>query len=788
MIPYEKQLLPLSRRNARWIGDGRFAPNRYLWLRRQFELSEKPGAAEFLLTAEGRYQCWINGVYLGQGPVPFKKPWQPVDHYDVTEHLKPGPNFLAVLLHDYGIRTHTSSSDTAGIIGLLEWRIGKKTDRLITDEKWTVAEAPEWIQHSRRRSWATGWAEEFDATALATCSEFASSPCFASEFERSAARPVETRKPSEKFFPRPTPLLKEDFLLATRLCSAHRVTAEITRPEKLSLTAWLDTEPQKPLPAKQFEKLRQAFADGRPVRIEPGNSGIALTFDLGEEWSGQIEFEIEAPEGCILEGVGAERLIDERATAAFKGADYAFRYRAREGRQRWRQFTYNGLRWIRLVIRGGKGPVILHRVGLWRRQSGLDYRGYFECSDPLWNQLFHVSLQTLQVSTQEVQVDCPTREQAPYFGDAVWTGLWVAWLTGDDSHLRHLLFLGRTCQNADGLLCGDPLTGLGDGHVLFDYNLIYIWGVRVLYDYCGDAGEVRASLPSVERILKWFLRRMNSNGLVDYDMEESRQAGKGLLFLDHNGLGWHIQNEPGIERRGYNAGLHFLLLNAFETYLHLCKTVKYSPKLKIDAAAVRKLRQTLRKTFWNPQLGLFADALFEGKLSGTLSEQTNALGVLFNLTPPGENRRVLERALRWKEPIARCTPYFMIYLADAMLAEGMRKECIELVEKRWKPMLDAGATTWWECFAGDHLDTWCHPWSALPLPLVFKGILGITPQGTQWKKVEVNPMRGKFRAAEGRLIAPGGEELTVAWKPRQVVNVYSSGSKAGRKIQVLGEG
>lgn len=741
-----------------WIWDEGTGPNRYLHFRRVFDLEGYCAKGLLRITADGRYVCWVNGNRVGQGPVPYRPPHFFLDAYDVSAHLRPGRNCIAVLVHSYGIHTHTSASDGAGLLAELTLDRG---GRIVSDSTWKTAPAKAWMHRNRRRTWATGWSEDCDARKE---SQGWATPAFNDARWISASS--RTIDPQSRLYPRPTPDLSRSFLPVGALFDCVRVSAS-PRPGKgsASLTAWLDKEPAQPAPAQTMRAIKTALEQSKPLRLPASpDHGIALTFDLGEEWSGEIEFEVKAPAGVVIQGVGAERLIDGRATAAFKGADYAFTYTTREGRQNWTQFTYNALRYLHIVVRGTDAPIVFHRLGLVRRHSALPLGTSFRCDRPIWNRLYKVSTHTLEISTQEVQVDCPTREQAPYFGDAVWTGLWTAWLTGDSSHLRHLLWLGRTCQLENGLLYGTPLTGLGHAHMMWDYSLIYIWGVRMLHDYSGDVEELRASLPTVERILAYFLNLTNRDGLLALDAAEAQARGEGVLFIDHNGLGWHIQSEPGIDRSGFNAALHLFLLNGYETYLHLAKAAGHTPAIAVTPQTVRDLRKKIGTTFWDQKAKLFADSLRPDGLSPSISEQTNALAVLFRVVPPNRGRKILERVLALKDrPVARCTPYFMIYLGEAMLACGMRAEAVELTAKRWKPMLDAGATTWWECFAGDHLDSFCHPWSALPLWMALRGILGIRPLAPAWKRVEVNPFTQGFGAASGKVITPHGE-LTVAWK------------------------
>jgi hypothetical protein len=90
--------------DASWIWlpgiEGRDA-NTYAAFRRTFELTGVPGMADLFITADARYELWMNGEWVGHGPArSFPSPWS-VDVYDIAPLLRPGRNTIAVLLHHY---------------------------------------------------------------------------------------------------------------------------------------------------------------------------------------------------------------------------------------------------------------------------------------------------------------------------------------------------------------------------------------------------------------------------------------------------------------------------------------------------------------------------------------------------------------------------------------------------------------------------------------------------------------------------------------------------------------
>ena len=73
--------------------------------RRVFQTVSGVRDAQLRITADARYEVWLNGQRLGFGPPrAYDSPW-PVDEYDLRGLLRPGKNVLAVLVQDWGLST-----------------------------------------------------------------------------------------------------------------------------------------------------------------------------------------------------------------------------------------------------------------------------------------------------------------------------------------------------------------------------------------------------------------------------------------------------------------------------------------------------------------------------------------------------------------------------------------------------------------------------------------------------------------------------------------------------------
>jgi alpha-L-rhamnosidase len=99
---------------ARWIwveGDGS-APNHYRYFRKVFPFAGDPVGCRIFITADTRYQLFVNGQFVGRGSPPSQPYFQYYDEHDLSGVLQEGDNCIAVIVNYVG-----NHADTRG--GLL---------------------------------------------------------------------------------------------------------------------------------------------------------------------------------------------------------------------------------------------------------------------------------------------------------------------------------------------------------------------------------------------------------------------------------------------------------------------------------------------------------------------------------------------------------------------------------------------------------------------------------------------------------------------------------------------
>jgi alpha-L-rhamnosidase len=749
---------------ARWIWCADRAPNTYCHARGRLHLAAPAIQATLEVVADSRYQVWINGRYLGQGPTPFKRPNLFYDTYDATQAVHQGDNAVAISATCYGVKHCTYTPGIPGILARLRVIDADGRENILASgTNWKAIVSRAYTRETPRRSWATGWVEEFDARRMPVGWE-------RTDFDDRKWPPAVPVEAGEvRIFPRIAARLEEMRVDAVSLVGAWRAGPEVRRLSEL--TPWLDTEPLKPFTLTHRSRPARLAAGSRgadpvpladlPVAISAGES-VAFAADLGEETAGQIELEITAPAGVVIDLAPAELLRDGRPWCFRKGNNYARRYITRSGRQTWRCFGYDGARYLHAVVRAPRREVIFHRLGLWRRQAALPIVASFRCNDRRVNRIWEISCRTARVCSQEIHIDSPTREQTSAWGDAVWSGVWAAYLTGDASALRHLMVSAEHVQRPDGQM---PCYAFSQVHggPLFDFSLIAVRGVWLYYDVTGDLDLARRLIPMSDRVLNWYRRSMGRTGLIETDFDAIHQAKKGTLFIDHPGLGWH--NSPvGIDRRGVNAAINFFFIHALDAQsrvLEAAGQVARARRLRKEADHVRAAAERL---FYDPRRGAYVDGVIAGRPSEQLSQQTNALAVTSGVCPrpraPELLRRVLDRRDR---KLCRCGTYFWLHLAEALCRNGMQRPMWREVVRLWDGMARKGATTWWETFLGDELDSLCHFWSSVPTYLILAEVLGVKPARPGFAEIAVAPHIELLERASGSVPTPRGP-VSVAWR------------------------
>ena len=99
-----------------WLADGQTTENERGCFAQTFSLDTLPQVCEIRITAVTRYTLFCNGRVVGYGPVRTDRKTAYYDTYGLEDCLRPGENYIAVQVWNYGWSTYQSLADEGGLL------------------------------------------------------------------------------------------------------------------------------------------------------------------------------------------------------------------------------------------------------------------------------------------------------------------------------------------------------------------------------------------------------------------------------------------------------------------------------------------------------------------------------------------------------------------------------------------------------------------------------------------------------------------------------------------------
>lgn len=741
--------------------------DRWVLLRRSFVLDAEPLGAMLRAAGDSRFVISVNGHEVCRGPVRSDPRQQRSELVDVGPILREGLNVIAVQARYYGAPTSwwLPAPTTLELGGgsflaelFLDGHSALGTDqqwRALPGDAWQVGEAPTgthgyFVENVDARRLPAGWCEAgYDdtdwpyATVLSACTV------------GGQGEPWPPSDPYGPLMPRPVPALE----------------GALRRPRAARRTGLVDATDAAPgVPQVLADQARAA--EWEPFDHDLVGPGDALVlFDFGEIVAGTVRLRAEAEPGTRFDLAFAEAL-DADGSLAAATAHSGGRYVARGERDDHELMDPMGGRHLAVSVRS-TGPVRLE-VGVQERlfpqPAGV---ASFSCSDPVLDEVFAVGLRTVALCAHDAYVDCPTREQRAWTGDAV-VHQSVHLATHPDWSLARWHPQLTDTPRTDGMLPMDAVSNLGGApdsvvHIP-DWALHWVRSVHNLMRYTGDRDLVASLLPTAERVLRWFLPYQGDDGLV------SRVPG------------WVLIDWSNVQVAGTSAALNALWARGLKDVGEMASWLGDAGRARWAEGVWAQVREGF-EVFWHEGRGAYRDHRVDGEIRPAVSRHTNAAAVVGGLVPTdrlaqlvdlltdrtrlahsvphleamaaGDRSLALRRLVEGNPPpswdmqtqVLEAQPFFRYVVHDA-LAEAGRADLVADACRDWKVFLDAGETTWPETWAGG---THCHAWSSTPTRDLIVHTLGIAPAEPGFGRARVAPRLGDLEWARAMVPLPQGE-------------------------------
>lgn len=784
--------MPKYNRRAEWVwrprtlepgatmeAKARAEANRYVYFRKGFELDGLVARATVDVSADGRYQLFVNGQRIGRGPARCSSDFQSYDTYDLAPYLRPGHNVVAALAHSYGRdfawyelpRWEAGAAFGCGgffLQGSVTGATGTEVP-LDTGASWRCLLSPAWRQDAAA-GWV-GYAEEYDARLAPLGWEdvaFDDSGWDTAQVLRApgtwGGNEVE---PFPVMEPRDLPFLLEEMRLPAEVLQAGEV---IEAPG--SLEDAFSAETISPLERCILEGVETLLREGGEavVRTAPGRSA-SLVLDFGRTQQGRVAFEVDGPAGAVVDFRYGERLREDGRVAvppwSWNGETYVQTHRVilPAGPLAWEMFEFGGFRYVQMTFRNCAEPLRLRQVAVNFTSYPVGDRGRFECSDPQLGEIYRVSAYTLQCCMHDSYEDCPSREQRQWTNDQ-YVHLMANYGTFGDLHLaRRLLVQVAESQQPDGqvMMCAPGDFATVRHFNMPEFTLHWIMSIPQYVRYSGDTKIIRELYPSVVKGLAWFERHLDEEELLD--------AVPGWLWVD-----W-----AEVDKRGQLTEINARFVGCLRIAAGFAERLGIAHDRDRYLALAGRVSEAVNRLLWDAERGVYVDSRRNDVRGRRVSQQSNAAAMFFGVAPRERwnsifsvildpDRLRLTNALGVygtipfdeEHDVVLAHGFYMHFLHAALAEADRHEEIAANIRLRWGAQLAAGATTWWEAWEPEPTHTLCHAFMCTPSFDLPTYVLGVRPLADGFAEFEVAPQPAGLSWARGVFPAAAGD-IPAAW-------------------------
>ena len=740
-----------------WAKNCPFHENCYCQFTEEFTVSDPVSSVSVRISADSQYALWVNGHFADFGQYADYPEFKVFDTIDITSFTSEGLNELQILAYYQGTDSSTYRKGDAGIIF-----------DVISGGK--IIAVSNGATRSRVASEFRNGPMEFVSSQLGYSFEYNAAECGKNKWLASQI----VNGPAQ-LYPRPVPKLQLKNRTPAKIVAQgyfmfHPAYKEETTAVKMQ-RAFLSAAGLSEI-SEQFTAAPYVLEEGHPFRcrMDPaspahlGESGIYVIIDIGAEESGCFDLDIEAAPNTVVNIGYGEHLDDLRVRTSVGGRSFAAKYTCSAGRNRYTHFNKRfGCRYIALYIESFH--FTLYYAGIRPCEYPFHEKGTFTCSDSLHNKIYETCLRTLRLSAHEHYEDCPWREQALYSMDSRNQMLCGYYAFGEYNLPRESIRLLSMGLRDDGLLelCAPAKVAV----VIPSFSLIWIIELYEYLMYSGDLAFACEMWPCAEKIIRTFWLNAKGRDLQGpmhgqgywnfYEWAQGLSDGFPEHLRDKN----NPKNYDGPLSVFYILALSCMIQTAKLLYSHRNVINSVDPRSGEEIDFVEKISwcellysgavEGFHSTFWDPDIGAYCSYIVNGE-KVHFSELMNALALYAGLVPDGHIKRVadlLSGQAACMPTLVPVTLSYAIFKYEALLSAGNAYSdfVFREVAEKWGHMLFQNATSFWETIDGawafDNAGSLCHGWSAVPVLLYYKYLLGVSPSAFGFSDYRFQPIKLK---------------------------------------------
>lgn len=354
------------------------------------------------------------------------------------------------------------------------------------------------------------------------------------------------------------------------------------------------------------------------------------------------------------------------------------------------------------------------------RETGYDtgFAGSFKCDDPMLNEYWQKSVRTLYVCMRDTYMDCPDRERAQWWGDAVhdMTMAFYALSPSSWGLAKKGIYELANWQSPDGVLyspipCGNYFKELP----MQILATVGWYGMRTFSYYSDDTSFVADVYPAVHKYL-----------------HEVWQVGEDGLPIYRTG-GWDWPDAG--ENRDRYAQLPSWYYLALKGEAALARIAGRESDALEDEAMMEKLAANFNEKYWNGKE-------YRGDYDGPADDRAQALAVVSGLAGPEKYPAIIKSLAENNYS----TTYMTRYALEALCVMGRADMALERMHEVYPTVMKDGCSTLYE--HRGFKDSSNHAWTGSGIIVLAENIVGVKPLEPGFRKFSLAPQMGTLKNAE----------------------------------------
>lgn len=663
---------------AKWIWKpSETIKNDFMYTRKEFEINKEIKMAKIFISAHNHYKLYVNGIQTGGFVSPAPSEPTKSKFYiglDITQSMKKGINSIAAVAHYLGGYGQNYVNGYPGFIAQIEILYSDNTASTIcSDETWKcLCNTPytNGLPYQQNRRITS--IEEFNAN-------------------------LEHKGWTQPGF--------------DQTGWVNAVLSEI------NTSGWI-LKPQNVL-----EGIEDAVIT--PILINDID-GVKV-FDTGKIITGWLKINIKGSKNTAITMRYSENLDSFGRVGHNVCNEHSDNYYDRiilrgDENEEWQpDLSYKSFRY--LEVEGFTGSINDLNLKVISARTGMDYSGYFTCSNPLLNSIYEACIQTQKNNTVGQLVDCPHREQAQYLADSDLHAETLIYNFDAHNIVKKVLSDFHDAQYPDGRFpfvfpCNHTHPDFSIKIPEYDLHFCtLLW--KVIY-YYNDIDLMVKFYPAAAKTVNYYMNCIdNKTGLIRKSTD------------------WHISDWPYPD---FDQSGDFLTAQNCLVYYCLTLLSEMASLQGITndkdhySQAAQSLKQSILTHLYNTDTKAFRDC----SNSDHYSQGASVIGIQLGLIP--------------KEDISDCVDYIVslghscstllsVDLLRVLFENGKEQQAYNIInntgDHSWGKMIEKGFKTMWEGFSD--IESHSHAWNAYPSRIMAEYLTGIKADSIGFESISIKP-------------------------------------------------